>query len=142
RMNDDPLQELCAPARPRPFACERPAVRTHRAGWMSPAAAIRAVLVAQLAAPRRRPVRDPILAARAADELFLGHGQSPRSSSAPVGTMLPLVTSDSRAPGTWFTDVPRICRAASMMRLMPWTYASDRLPPLVFVGRRPPTSSA
>ena len=42
---------------------------------------------------------------------------------APVGTMLPLVTSDSRAPGTWFSAVPRIWRVASMIRLMPWTDA-------------------
>src|SRR5437764_408678 len=55
--------------------------------------------------------------------------------------MLPLVTSESCAPGTWLSDVPRICRAASMMRLMPCTYASERLPPLVLHGRRPPTSS-
>src|SRR5438034_529247 len=55
--------------------------------------------------------------------------------------MLPLVTSESLAPGTWLSDVPRICRAASMMRLMPWTYASERLPPLVLHGSRPPTSS-
>src|SRR5581483_2876950 len=117
RVADDPRQEPRAPAGLRPLALHRVALRAHRARGVSPATAIAAPLEAQLARPRRGPVGHPIRAARPADEI-VGH-QSPRRSSAPVGTMLPLVTSDRRASGTWFSDVPRIWRVASMIRLMP-----------------------
>ena len=36
-------------------------------------------------------------------------------------------------------DVPRIWRTASVIRLKPWTYASDMPAPAVLTGRRPPS---
>src|SRR5262249_21616055 len=143
-MGDDPGEKPRAPARERPVRVHRETPRAHRPRRMSPRLARRAALEAELALSTRRPVRHPQLAARAALDgrglrrRGFGH-QSPRRRIAPVGTMLPLVAIDSRAPGTWFTEMPRICLVASMMRLIPCTYASERLPPLVLFGRRPPT---
>src|SRR4029450_1925005 len=125
----------------RPPAGHGAAGGAHRLRREAPRAAGGAAREAQLAPSPRLPVGLPLRSPRAAHELVVGHRpQSPRSSSAPVGTMLPLVTSDSRASGTWLHDVPRIWRTASMIRLMPCTYASDRLPPLVLFGKLPPTS--
>ncbi|SLJ81706.1 Uncharacterised protein [Mycobacteroides abscessus subsp. abscessus] len=33
---------------------------------------------------------------------------------------MPAVTTMFASPSTWFTDVPRICRTASVMPFMPW----------------------
>src|SRR5207302_8391320 len=66
--------------------------------------------------------------------------ESLRSTSADVGTPLPLVTSAVSHDSSWFTDSPRSCRVASRIRFIPWTYASDRHPPAVFDGSDPPST--
>src|SRR5581483_3860761 len=66
------------------------------------------------------------------------HARSPRRRrSALVGIPLPLATRQSSASATWFTAVPRSCFTPSTTWLSPWTYASERLPPAVFVGSAP-----
>src|SRR5262249_57562897 len=67
------------------------------------------------------------------------HG-GPGSTSALVATPEAPVTSVVLQPGTWFVDVPRICRTASRIRLKPWTYASESPPPDVRTGSAPPSS--
>src|SRR5262245_33307654 len=47
---------------------------------------------------------------------------APRSTSALVATPDAPVTSVVLQPGTWFVDVPRICRTASRIRLKPGAY--------------------
>src|SRR2546430_6680801 len=70
----------------------------------------------------------------------LGHGHSARSTTALVATPEAPVTSVARQPGTWLTDVPRIWRTPSRIRLNPCTYASESPPPEVSTGSSPPSS--
>lgn len=64
------------------------------------------------------------------------------SSRAEVGTPSPAVTRQVAAFGTWAVLVPRNCRTPSLIRLKPWTYASESPPPPVFRGSWPPISRA
>src|SRR5262249_2075811 len=65
---------------------------------------------------------------------------SPLSTTALVATPDAPVTSVALQPGTWFTDVPRIWRTPSRIKLNPCTYASESPPPDVSTGSAPPTS--
>src|SRR5919108_1051852 len=62
------------------------------------------------------------------------HQGSLDTTSAPVGTTLPPVTTQCVAPSTCDVEVPRIWRAPSTIRLNPCTYASLKPPPLVLYG--------
>lgn len=53
-----------------------------------------------------------------------------------MGTPSPAVTRQVAASGTWAVELPRSCFTPSLMRLKPWTYASERPPPPVLRGSR------
>src|SRR2546426_493503 len=82
RTHAPPRRGPRPPARPRPLALEREAVRAHRAGRMAPAAAARAAREAELARGGRRPVGPPVGTAGAANEL-VGHVSRPGAEARP-----------------------------------------------------------
>jgi hypothetical protein len=97
-MDDDHEEEPRAPARERPLVAIEPQLRDTSDRRVAPALAARAPLKAQLAVAAGCPVGDPIAppVRRLNSPSAISRPQQERA----VGTMLPLVVSDSLAPRT------------------------------------------
>src|SRR2546423_4230540 len=126
RVHHDPAVDR-PPARDRRiFPLERATARTEGTGIEAEALARLTALHLEAAGVARGPeaLRPLVgLGQRTCRDHFrlIGH-QCPRASkSALVGTPAPLVTRQTSASFTAHTDVPRICRTPSRMRLKPWT---------------------
>src|SRR5438034_1337470 len=129
--DDGPGVDRAAAGGALPRELARQAARAGGTRVVAEAAAGRAALEAELAAPGGGPELGVVVRR-------LGEREAHRRRmTAPVGSVLPPATRASSQPATCAVEVPRICRTASTVLLKPWMKASESWPPLVFLGSRP-----
>src|SRR5580698_9518814 len=140
-MNDDKRPDGARRLDTFPLRTNRAAVGAHRSRWESAPSTIRATLNSQFAGSEARPEWRALVVNERRDEGDVGYRHD-RNNKALVGTASPDVTRQVSAPGTSAVESPRSWRTPSVIRLKPWTYASERPPPDVLMGSRPPSSNA
>src|SRR5262249_46815787 len=138
RMHDGGVAEhASAPGDPLPHHARGAAVATARERREAGLLAVDALLETQLALGAAGP---EVLGVEIGMDRrqFLEHFHL-RSRIELVGRLVgPAVHSAISASGTWLVEVPRSWRTPSAMCVSPSRYTSDRLPPCVFTGMRPP----
>ena len=142
-MGDDPARDRAATRRRVPPPFERSAPVAQRACGPAPRVAVVAALEHELVARERLPPRSRVAIDRGERRTGGAHDARRRITADVAPDTYPgcPVDSATSAPGTWRDPhVPRSCATASATWLSPWTYPSERCPPCVFTGTRPPSA--